>query len=212
MNINLHELHNMGWIKVKNIKKRPLIDYAKYLGFPIGSRLNSTVGDILKPLNKLEARKSSMSEKHGLGAFPLHTDCAYYEIPPRYILFQAINPDITCATTLLKIQFDSLSKRDLNLLKNSICFVQGTIKSFLTPYLKNNIFRWDINCIIPQDRSAKKAFEVISEYISASNPIKHYWKNTDEILIVDNWQVVHGRESCNEHRNRQLERILVKEK
>lgn len=207
-NFRLEDVVENGWLEVEFEKFNSLFEFASYYGRPVGSRLSSVAGDILRPMSQSDTKKYSMSRKYGLGVFPYHTDCAYYTRPPRFIFFRATNTDTSCATMLLRLSDLNLSIKELKCLQSGLCIVKGYMKSFYSSYLENGIFRWDIDCIEPLDKEACIAGELVGNRISVFKPYKYYWGDKNKVLIVDNWQVIHAREQCGNN-NRALERILV---
>jgi alpha-ketoglutarate-dependent taurine dioxygenase len=47
----------------------------------------------LVPSSRAAARPGSLSSFTGAGAQPMHTDAAYLASPPRYLVFECVDPD-----------------------------------------------------------------------------------------------------------------------
>lgn len=204
----LQTVKEEGWIELNFDADKSLFEFAENFGNPIGSRFTSLAGDILCPTRQQDTVKLSMSKKYGLNAFPYHTDCAYYTIPPRLIFFRIKNINNSSATMLMRVKDLSLNNQTLEYLKSGLFLIKGYKKLFYSHLLIDNIFRWDEDCIEPIDKYAKVGTEIIQKSIINTQSHKHYWQNINKILIVDNWQILHAREKCN-NTERALERILV---
>lgn len=203
------KLLEQGWISV-DANETSLFEFAETLGKPISSRKNSGLIDILTPLNSEDARRGSLSSKVGKNSMPFHTDCAYYKIPPRYVILQAeiINND--CATLLIDFAKIYLSYDELNLLKEGIWFCLGQNNRFLTSVLNSKYIRWDENCMHPQENLARQGKEFLVNKLKNKKPYRYVWESTEKILVIDNWRVLHSRESAN-YEKRRLKRVLVED-
>jgi hypothetical protein len=67
---------------------RDMLHIAESLGDVIPSRRGGPTLDLLQLVDSRSARPSSLSARYGTGAFPFHTDCAYYTVPPRFVLLR----------------------------------------------------------------------------------------------------------------------------
>jgi hypothetical protein len=191
----------------KIIKGREFRELAFSLGRPIGSRLNSALIDELMPKSIQDARKDSISSKIGLGMMPFHTDCAYYKTPPRILLLKNEEINSDCATLLIDLNEINFTRVEQDYLRNGLWICFGQKSKFLSSIYNENFFRWDTYCMRPMNKMAKEAFKIMNNIISKISPKKFYWDNKEEILLIDNWNVLHAREKC--EGKRKLKRILV---
>lgn len=203
------KLSEQGWISI-DANGISLLEFAPLLGKSISSRKNSTLIDILTPTTTEDARKGSLSSKVGKNAMPFHTDCAYYEVPPRYLLLQAeiINND--CATLLIDFTKINFSHDELSLLKEGIWFCRGQNNRFLASILNSKYMRWDENCMFPQENVAHQGKELLLAKLKDQKPYRHIWGSTEKILVIDNWRVLHSREPS-QNEKRRLKRVLVED-
>ena len=185
----------------------------------------SDIGNLLKHPNgqnvftlkaKLENNsvKGSFSNRHGLNDFPLHTDTAFYKKPARYILMHSIKPSI-CDTTLLpKIAFwDLMTNSDKKKAERSIYLVNTNREKFYTSFIfrenKEEGVKYDPSCMSPFNKNAKDFDLIFSEILSEVLPININWSE-NKTLIIDNWNILHGRKSAQKDTKRELKRIYIK--
>jgi hypothetical protein len=183
-----HYLANDGLVNIPRSHKHDSLSLKKIIQI-----LNSNQIDVsrLTPRNKIEARPNSLSSRFGLGAFPPHTDYAFRDIPPRYIIMHAPRP--RAAKTLI---FDS---RHLLQLKSHSelgrCLFQVlSSKNFYSKLLTNHrdefFLRYNSAIMLPINKEAS----AISEFIL------YKWRPTTIIdwtetrtIIIDNWLMLHSR-------------------
>ena len=58
------------------------------------------------------------------------------------------------------------------------------------------------------DQRGRMALALIEDRIAAASPQAHHWRQGD-ILIIDNWRVLHGRSPSGPGSGRRLARILI---
>ena len=168
---------------------------------------------MLKPRTKEVARSRSLSALHGLDAQPLHTDGAHLSIPPRVI---ALVSEVASTTpTRLK----KLEKPDFwgypKFLRDGVFLVRNHPNSFLctAAIMKGRLvagIRFDPGCMEACDARAREAAEFFGE--QSKGPLhEHNW-GRNEILLINNWEVLHGRASVAETESgRRLHRIAFSE-
>jgi alpha-ketoglutarate-dependent taurine dioxygenase len=195
-------LDSEGWIK-KNIgiaSKEELLYIGELLGQPVSSRNNNVLIDELRPLEKNQAKINSLSSKFGTKSFPFHTDTAYKKIPVRYIILYAINPGAGHRTTLL---VDGLRIFDLKVnkskLESAIFKIKNGRYSFITNMIEINKdatyrIRFDLSCMIPATRESIVMLNKCKKLIEGQEIIELEWVKGD-LLILDNWRMLHGRGS-----------------
>lgn len=152
------------------------------------------------PVHKLVPKKcqgltpNTYSGIYGLDCFPLHTDLAHWEFPPRYFILRCISGIKTIETKLLD------SKTVLSILGKD-CFAneivmprkstQGLRRALSLFDQSRNLFRWDKSFLKPCLKSSR--FEEIAECISTTPTIKVSLSEHGDLLVVDNWRMLHGR-------------------
>lgn len=208
-------LNDRGWVELHGAlgddPERSLLALADTLGQVVRSRPRSDLIDRLRPARAEATRLPSLSRRYGTGAFPLHTDTAHWLTPARYILVGCLHPGRQRRATLL-IQFQSLQfnpqeevllRSGVFLVRNGRASCYSTILSDERPYV-----RFDPGCMFPATADGHKANRILQERIVASRPTRIDWTQ-GKLVILDNWRLLHGRESAREDEGRVLLRVLV---
>jgi hypothetical protein len=187
-----------------------LLELAYSLGKPVSSRLNGPLIDNLIPLKKEDAHKQSLSAICGIEPFPFHTDGAYFEIPPRFIILRYIqgieNPSPTIVCNLNKIQ--NLDKEKL---KYSVWKVKSRELTFLSSILSDNemILRYDKCVMQPMNLQSDNSF-FLEKLISEQPKLIINWTQ-NKTVIIDNWSCLHSRPKVkdDEINFRNIQRIMI---
>jgi hypothetical protein len=206
-----------GWVRSSvggAVKDMRLIagELAKQLGVPLSGRAGQTIEPLL-PTKPTEAKPKSLSAIHGLGSFPMHTDGAHQIVPPRFVV-------LTCAssgtrpvpTNLLRFRDLGLGASELArfeaipfLVRNGRRSFYSTICSVSRPFI-----RFDEGCMVPQDASGEASKRFIAQRARDVGFETVHWQ-TGDVLVIDNWNVMHGRGVGNgaASADRQLFRVNV---
>lgn len=156
----------------------------------------------------------SFSYTVGYGAFPWHTDTAYWNVPARYLLLTS-SEESPCATlyqsfaTLRRLipDFDYLMSRAVFLLD-----VPG-MKHYISPCIKrgNDVvgYRLDFHIYKPANEEARRLTEYVANELSAYYE-RQQWTGKNAV-IIDNWRFIHSRENAECDKNRVLKRIYINE-
>ncbi|ANY67824.1 hypothetical protein BBD42_16115 [Paenibacillus sp. BIHB 4019] len=218
--ISMKELEEVGYIKlnIPGMIEEDLIAISEQIGIPIKTRLGANVIDRLSPKEKKDAHKNSLSGNHGLNSFPIHTDTAYFKIPARYILLYSVNPGSGGRPTLLydANKFFNYDKELRFELTNVLYKVVNGRYSFLTTiynyYQSNYYFRLDRDCMKATSSVGNELLTKIDSIIYPRDLNEVIW-NCGDLLIFDNWRILHGRGQSNVIDNdRVLLRISIKER
>lgn len=167
----------------------------------------------LLPKLKSEGIKGSFSYNFGHSPFPYHTDTAFWPLPTRYVLMTSENESI-CHTYLFDMNqiFNNLSNQDLLILKKSVFILNiNSIQKFSNLIIQENGFtgiRFDPNIMFPFNSYAKKSVEIIERSLKNYKSIEIKW-NGKNILILDNWRLLHSRGNSSKDRERILKRIYI---
>jgi alpha-ketoglutarate-dependent taurine dioxygenase len=210
------ELNARGWVSVKNISSgADLIALSHSIGHPIAS----PTGELLKEIRvtpTASARFGTLSDAHGLGPFPLHTDTAFWPTPARYIVIR-VQGDTRRSTTVRTFE-DIFSKSDgdvLALVSQSIWLVhtRSAAASFYCSALRRRsdglMWRYDASCMSPANRSAQLVAKRLRS-ISTSDCERITWSSR-EAVIISNWNALHGRGPAPPNEGeRVLQRIYVR--
>ena len=212
-------LENQGWWKGKCSEHdldEILIKISNHLGQPIGARRKTSVIEILKPQSADSAYKNSLSAQYELTAFPFHIDTAHWTIPCRYIVFGCKSPG-TCGRKTLLIDWGSLQIKapEVDLLKKAIFLVKDGGRSFYSSILSENepFIRYDTGCMHTSDRESEMALQLLESILEKADKKEVAWEEND-VLVMDNWRILHGRSDSNDalriNSSRELHRVLVK--
>jgi hypothetical protein len=184
------------------------------LGDRLGTRVPGRAGlleEVIEPKGADDAHPRSLSARYGLDAFPFHTELSHRTRPCRYLLLGCIDPgSLNAATMLLDWRTLGFSSQELDLLEGTAVLVRSGRRSFYATILApGGIFlRYDPGCLEAVDQRGRMALALIKDRIAAGSPQIHHWQRGD-ILIIDNWRVLHGRSSSDRGSGRRLARILI---
>ncbi|MCE7058156.1 TauD/TfdA family dioxygenase [Algoriphagus sp. AGSA1] len=211
MNTILKELKIKGWTEVEGVTSdSDLLKIAGNIG-QIRPHANNEIIFSLKPSNGANKLKETLSNKFGFNDFPLHTDTAFWTKPVRFILLSSYKS--SKSPTIIS-SFDSifrhLSLNDFKSAERAIFKVRTLHIQFYTSLIfkENGItgFKYDPNCMEPANYHGKRIVEIFND-ISAET-IKVNWCGNKAVLI-DNWKMLHGRNSVDPSENRELKRIYI---
>lgn len=184
------------------------------LGDRLGTRVAGRAGsltEVIEPQRADDAHPRSLSARYGLGALPFHTELSHRTRPCRYLLLGCIDPGSPGAVTvLLDWRTLGFSSEELDLLEGTPVLVRSGRRSFYATILAPGgaFLRYDPGCLEAVDQRGRMALALIEDRIAAASPQAHHWRRGD-ILIIDNWRVLHGRSSSDRGSGRRLARILI---
>ena len=186
------------------------------IGDHIGTRVAGRAGsldEVIQPRAIADAHPRSLSARYGLDALPFHIELSHRAKPCRYILLGCIDPGFPAAATmLLDWRNFKFSQQELDLLEAAPVLVRAGRRSFYSTILASGgaFLRYDPGCIEALDARGQNALSLVEDRIahSASVAEVHHWRPGD-ILIIDNWRVLHGRSSSDQGSGRRLARILI---
>lgn len=188
-----------GWLHLRatdseNNLAKEVLDVALLLGEPMKCR-NGTVVESLVPLHAEHANTNSLSMQHGFGAFPLHIDGAHLSQPPRFLLLACVSPGFPpVPTTLVHFHKLNLLEVERQLCESAPFHVRNGRWSFYSSILVRSrpFVRFDQGCMKPMFADGRRAMTAITLRAAELGPTVFNWKARD-ILIIDNWRVLHGR-------------------
>lgn len=198
-----------------------LIDYGNsdeeliYLAKALGEIAldNSDVIHILRPKEKKSGIKDSFSYKYGLEQFPYHTDTAFWSIPTKYFIL-ASERESKCSTYLIDFSqlIGSVSQSELKIFQKSVFILKTPSQTKFVSLLSNNDsklnLRYDPNIMSAFNKYAKDAVGILDDFLNKSKPIEVEWTGSN-VLVVDNWRMLHSRGECIDEKERTLKRIYV---
>lgn len=212
-NISLADLEQTGWTVLNQDTNDEMLTFlANELGYIIADDNGSKI-QYLQPKLTGQGIKDSFSFKYGLDEFPYHTDTAFWAKPAKLILMTTELPS-SCNTILIDIKglLNSLTESELIVFQNSVFTLKtpSQIKfvSVIQREKEEFIFRYDPNIMTPFNSNAKKCDEIIKQYIEEAKAIQVQWTGKN-ILVLNNWRMVHKRSECKNEPKRILKRIYI---
>jgi TfdA family taurine catabolism dioxygenase TauD len=191
-----------------------IIDELGRLGDILGVRTAGRGGaleEIIQPRRQSEAHSRSLSARFCLNALPFHAELSHRPRPCRYLLLGCVDAGLPSAVTVLLDWWTlGFSPEEFELLEGAPILVRSGRSSFYTTMLPSDrfFFRYDPGCLEAVDARGRAALRLAEDRLSGSVPHRHEWRPGD-ILIIDNWRVLHGRDPTDHGSGRRLARILI---
>ncbi|TDX67640.1 TfdA family taurine catabolism dioxygenase TauD [Methylosinus sp. sav-2] len=212
-----HRVCELGWLPMRASLSHDrfgdeILSLARTLGEPCVGR-NGRLLERLAPRESSKANTNSLSATHGVSAFPLHIDGAHKPGPPRFVILACERPGSLPVPTILA-RFDAL---DLTSAERHQCetapfLIRNGRRSFYSTILDTSrpFLRFDQGCMTALSEAASDVFRTIAARLVKLGPTVIEWAAGD-ILIVDNWRVLHGRglPSSTASTDRRLIRVSV---
>jgi len=184
------------------------------IGDLLGTRTAGRAGaleEIIRPQAAEDAHPQSLNARYGLSALPFHTELSHRLRPCRYLLLGCIDPGTpSAATMLLDWRTLGLSPDELRLLEGAPILVRTGRRSFYSTILSPDraFFRYDPGCLEAVDNRGQAALALVEHRLACAAPQIHHW-HRGNILIIDNWRVLHGRRPSDQGSGRRLARVLI---
>jgi len=157
--------------------------------------LGGALVETIAPRSQENARPASLSRKFGYGALPLHCETAHWIVPCRYIVLGCLEVGCVDTPTILLDGSDLDFSNEERLLARSATFlVRNGARSFYASLIDNHraFVRIDPGCMEPIGGAGVEAMALYCYERHRRKAVSFSW-NTGEILIIDNWRVLHGR-------------------
>jgi hypothetical protein len=102
------------------------------------------------------------------------------------------------------------SPEEFHFLEGAPILVRTGRRSFYsTVFPRDRAFlRYDPGCLEAVDERGRAALRLVANRLALGSPNTHEWRQGD-ILIIDNWRVLHARGPSNSGSRRRLARILI---
>ena len=210
------DLEKYGWTHLEASSEYDEIisfvvdETARLLG-PMATARAGATREIVVPLHRVDAHPRSQSAAYGLGPLPFHVELSHRQVPCRYLVLGCLDPgQPSCSTTLLDWRSLGFTSHDLSQLRGAPLLVRNGRRSFYTSALPadGRFLRYDVECIEAVDARGRAALNTIQTRLSAAASISQNWRRGD-ILVIDNWRMLHGREAVQQDSGRRLVRRLV---
>ena len=187
--------------------EKDFIEFALSFGTPIKSRQNGTTIDTLIPIESNMVEKDSLSKRYGLEEFPIHTDCAYLKLPPKYMIMRYIG-SIKNPTPTVIVLFDKskLSGEEFDFIEKTIWFVKSNDIGFYSPILKDGILRYDKEVM----KMANSKEDAMVDILAKMDRRYIQW-HKNKVVVINNHTDLHFRPKIKieEHNKRILQRINI---
>jgi Taurine catabolism dioxygenase TauD, TfdA family len=188
-----------GWVKTTVAQLGCDLDIAaeaiaRLLGHPVGGRAGQTI-EALAPQEQASAKARSLSVTHGLGSFPMHTDGAHRLQPPRFVVLVCASPGTSpVPTTLARCRDLRISASERARLEAAPFLIRNGRRSFYSTICSRSrpFIRYDAGCMVPQGKDSDAVFNPIAKRAMDARPAHVSWR-TGDVLVIDNWDVLHGR-------------------
>lgn len=189
-------LSQFGWAR-SSLSNAPMEEKLQNLLFKNFNSSKIGVVKVLRPLTVVQAKQNSMSSFIGTGAQPLHTDCAYQSIPPRFVLLKCISKgEHQCPTNIGEIMWRRLeTDRPAEIYDAVWTFWNHLSHSFYSTIVHGvgdqARMRFDPFCmkLAGNIKDSNSLSGILLKYMN----IRSEYLNDGEWLLINNWRVVHGR-------------------
>lgn len=212
----ISDLGGKGWAALHTIGNTEeeissaLKEVGVILGQPAQGRAKS-VQETLRPVDRFNAHPRSLSALYGTDQFPFHVELGHRRRPCRYILLGCIEPGAPSSATLLmdwtQLVFD---EQEYALLEHAPVLVRTGRRSFYSTILPKGreFLRFDPGCMEAVDRRGRQAIELVRNRLASADVQIQDWRKGD-MLLIDNWRLLHGREPSSAKSGRILARVLI---
>jgi L-asparagine oxygenase len=182
----------------------------------IGRPLTPWEGGLVQDLiPRATATPNTYSGIYGLDRFPFHTDLAHWRLPPRYLLLRCVSGYSDVPTLLLDghaifdaVTFDILARAIFKPRRPRDGRV--TLLRLCEPTDGGYCFRWDEVFLKPASKIGDIAGQRIREQLRICEPMSIALARTSDILLIDNWRMLHARSSVPTGRaDRKIHRIYL---
>jgi hypothetical protein len=210
------ELESAGWCWLPAASEREAATVLGGLGRFLPARRDGGDSQIFKPYSRETAPAASMSAVTGTDAQPMHTDAAYYPLPPRYIAFSCIDPgEAPCPTLVWPLDTGRVQRdRPTSLTKPEWFALGGGYRPFYCSVIEMQTrtvrMRFDPLCMQPISGSAQTTERAIDELAGYLADRVYFEWEYGALLIIDNWRCLHARgDGGKRSPSRRLQRWMI---
>lgn len=186
-----------GWTVVENVRSSAaMLAVAEKLGRPVAAPGGEFVR-ALRPNDREFAPPGSLSANYGRGAFPLHTDTAFWPTPARLILLRVVG-DLRRTTELLSFErvWERLGLKSRESASRSIWRIAvpraAMYCSMRITSLKAVGWRYDPAVMRPANHAAHGVLRDLERVDLDGAPFSFSWSE-NTCLVIDNLAALHGR-------------------
>lgn len=183
---------------------------ARALGKPTGTR-NRKLVDVLQPLERGQAHSRSLSHLSGMGAQEWHVDFAHKTKPAHYLVLGCLSAGSQQACTELLERQRFLSATQKKAARAEPFLIRNGRHSFYGSILEGDekYLRFDPGCM---QGATKNAQLLMAQLMDSKLPptYSHPWQKND-LLVINNWRMLHRRADATSSLGRTLLRITILE-
>lgn len=214
------ELIKQGYLLLKQWNVgRSTREVAQQIGLILDTEkvaINHKVSTVqtLRPLDANILSSNTYSGTFGRDEFPLHTDYAHWNTPPRYLILRCVKGSSAVSTHVLPFAI-LLNEAEQYINRAVIAprrkYPSQSVCTMPVIFYRSNVkgFRWDSLFLKTLNAAAKKTGDLIRSFEEASIAM-FYLVDPFDTLIIDNWRVLHGRSSVPANaEDRNIERIYL---
>ena len=184
---------------------------ARQLGNIVPGRTRQLIEQIV-PQAMDTAQAATLSSVYGLNQLPLHTDAAHWPVPCRFLVIGCVEPGpVPVPTMLLDFRRVRLSKEEVSLCRRTPFLIRNGQRSFYGSILDEarEFIRIDPGCMTAVSKHGNMVLNTFNAEKHEDVLHSHSWSRGD-ILIIDNWRVMHGRGGSRTAPGRKLLRAMVR--
>lgn len=206
------ERHGFAFVKGDSEQ----IEMASIINF-FGSPLTPWDGGLIQELiPRSSSTPNTYSGIFGMDRFPFHSDLAHWVEPPRYLLLRCVKGYHDVPTLVVdgdklvdEISFDILARaifkprrpRDGTLTLLRLC----------EPTEEGYRLRWDEVFLKPASKIGQIAHDAVQDWLAHCEPIKCVLESAGDILLIDNWRMLHARAPIPVGReDRKIQRVYLR--
>ncbi|KTC93174.1 MULTISPECIES: TauD/TfdA family dioxygenase [Legionella] len=204
---------------VLNVKDKPLLSILRNLSKVLGRQVKDG-GINKKYVAKIEAAKNGKFYINTVISQPLHMDEGYRKVFPRFVSLYCIRPSqVGGLSTIVKVsellnELSRVFKEDMDKLFQpnfiEIDTACGKVSKQILFYTNTNAIGMSYSPMFRDIKTSSIGYEIISfinHFIHDPNNQYRLLLKENDLLLMDNCQVFHGRTAFNENDNRLLLRL-----
>lgn len=151
--------------------------------------------EYIVPQEADSAHAGSLSSQFGLEALPLHTDTAHWPVPCRYLVMACAEPGPSpTPTILLDSHAVQIAASEVAACTSAVFLIRNGRRSFYGSIMERDrpFVRFDLGCMEAVSADCIAASDPFSLRRNAERIYRYEWTRGD-VLVIDNWRVLHGR-------------------
>ena len=193
------ELRSFGYVFLpSHLPSSSTEDVVRTIGTLLRVEKGSAIHQ-LRPESTANSTPNTYSGIYGNEQFPLHTDLAHWRFPPRFLMLRCIK-GFEAVPTVFIDGAETIETIDQTVFSRALVRPRRPIDGIL-PLLRlydrqkgdRGLLRWDEVFIRPASRAGETGIATFSECLKRSKPATVSLARQGDILILDNWRMLHGR-------------------